>query len=62
MEIRIFRIALEGVSFLFVLWCIINCDKIYQRFLERKRKIVIDSLMAGDRYIEEVNRITNYRR
>lgn len=48
---------LKILSFIFILWCIINYDKFGNKYHE----LIKRRLYRGDDYIKEVNRITNYK-
>lgn len=51
------KVILKIISFIFIIWCIYNYDKFYNRYRENiKRK-----LFKGDNYIEEINRLTGYK-
>ena len=52
---------LKIISVIFILWCVYNYDKFIERWnklKERKAKWKFD---MGDRYVQEINKLTNYR-
>lgn len=52
---------LEIVSFVFIMWCVYNYNKFikgWSKLKERKARVGVDK---GDRYIQEINKLTNYK-
>lgn len=61
MSKEIIFIILKIVSFVFIIWCIYNYNKFIKGWSRLKKKEVRLGIDGGDRYIEEINKLTNYK-
>jgi hypothetical protein len=54
-------IILEFFSFLFIIWCVYHYDWFFDRWNKLKERKARWKFDMGDRYIEEINKLTGHK-
>jgi len=55
------KITLEAIAFCIIIYIVYSYDKLYNYWKRKKEEIVRSQINSGDKYIEEINKLTNYK-